>query len=110
MAAPNNRNLPAGAIPSYVCTGGGGAPLGYQQLTATQLASAIKLTVPPGAVLALIVGEVAAVRWRDDGVAPTASVGMLLPPNLLPWPYTSDLEAIEFIAATGSPLLNVSYY
>jgi hypothetical protein len=85
-------------------------PLGYQQLTATQLASAQKLTVPAGANVALISVEVAAVRWRDDGTAPTTSIGMYLPNGLAPFEYSGTLDAIEFIAATGSPLVNVSYY
>lgn len=110
MASPNNRNLPAGAIPSYLCTGGGAVPLGYQQLTAIQLETAQNLTVPAGAVLALLVAETEAVRWRDDGTAPTASIGMLLSAGLLPFVYTANLAAITFIAASAGAILNVSYY
>lgn len=110
MASPNNRNLPAGAIPAYLCTGGGVVPLGYQQLMAAELATAQNLSPPAGAVLALIVPEVEAVRWRDDGTAPTTTVGMLLSPGLLPFVYTADLSTIEFIAASSGAILNVSYY
>lgn len=81
--------------------------LGYQQITS--LTSSTALTVPAGASLALIVPETQNVRWRDDGVAPTASVGMLVPANSS-MSYDGDLKAIRFIAATSGAILNVSYY
>ena len=81
--------------------------LGYQQITS--LSSSTALTVPAGAALALIVPETQNVRWRDDGVAPTASVGMLVPANSS-MSYDGDLKAIRFIAATSGAILNVSYY
>jgi hypothetical protein len=95
-----------------------GQPLGYQQITATTLASATSLTVPANATFALINVEgtpgTDEVRYRDDGTKPTSSVGTLLngsgssgwPPFL----YAGDLTAIEFIAANGSPKLNISFY
>ena len=81
--------------------------LGYQQITS--LSSSTALTVPAGATLALIVPEAQNVRWRDDGVAPTASVGMLVPANSS-MSYDGDLKSIRFIAATSGAILNVSYY
>lgn len=81
--------------------------LGYQQITS--LSSSTALTVPAGATLALIVPETQNVRWRDDGVAPTATVGMLVPANSS-MSYDGDLKAIRFIAATSGAILNVSYY
>jgi len=85
-------------------------PLGYQQISASTLASATKLTVPAGANLALIRTEAASVRWRDDGTPPTASVGMIITDTDPVFEYSGDLSAIEFIALSGSPILNVSYY
>ena len=81
--------------------------LGYQQITS--LSSSTALTVPAGATLALIVPEAQNVRWRDDGAAPTATVGMLVPANSS-MSYDGDLKAIRFIAATSGAILNVSYY
>ena len=57
---------------------------GYQQIT--DLSSSVGLTVPTVTpeglngkpVFALIIAEGAPIRWRDDGTAPTASVGMPL--------------------------------
>lgn len=82
-------------------------PLGYQQLTS--LAGSTALTVPAGAVEAFIVCETQTVRWRDDGVAPTASVGMPLPVNAA-LPYVGKLSAFRLIETTASATCNVSYY
>ena len=81
--------------------------LGYQQITS--LSAAATLTVPAGATMALIVAETQAVRWRDDGTAPTSSVGMPLATGVS-LSYDGDLKAIRFIQQTASATLNVSYY
>lgn len=89
--------------------------LGYQQITT--LSSAQSLTVPVRDVnglsvkpsIALITPETQAVRWRDDGVAPTASVGMPLAAGVT-LQYDGDLTKIQFIEQTASAKLNISYY
>ena len=81
--------------------------LGYQQITS--LSASTQLTVPSGATMALIVAETQAVRWRDDGTAPTASVGMPLAVGTS-LSYDGDLKAIRFIQQAASATLNVSYY
>ena len=81
--------------------------LGYQQITS--LSASTALTVPTGATLALIVAETQAVRWRDDGTAPTASVGMPLATGVS-LSYDGNLTAIRFIQQTASAIINVSYY
>lgn len=82
-------------------------PRGYQQLTS--LAAAAGLTPPAGGAVALIQATGANVRWRDDGVDPTASVGMQLLAGKEIW-YTGDLSAVRCIEETASAKLNVSYY
>jgi hypothetical protein len=86
------------------------APLGYQQITASALATAQSLIVPVGAQVALISVDSAPVRWRDDGVSPTTSMGVALTNGLLPFEYSGNLQKIQFIAESGSPVLNISYY
>ena len=89
--------------------------LGYQQITS--LSSATSLTVPQVDLnglsckpsLALITAESQGVRWRDDGVAPTASVGMPLASGAT-LQYDGDLTKIRFIEQTASAKLNISYY
>ena len=89
--------------------------LGYQQIT--DLSAAVGLTVPTRdqtglsakASFALITPLTQTVRWRDDGVAPTASVGMPLAAGVT-LQYDGDLSRIRFIQTTASAELNVSYY
>lgn len=89
--------------------------LGYQQITSLSAASG--LTVPTLApdgsfqkpTFALIVAETQGVRWRDDGTAPTASVGMPLAAGV-PLQYDGDLNKIQFIEQAASAKLNISYY
>ena len=82
-------------------------PLGYQQIVG--LAASTALTVPTEATYAIITCENQIVRWRDDGVAPTASVGMQLSPNSSIW-YDASLSEIRFIQTAATATLNVSYY
>ena len=87
---------------------------GYQQLTVD---SAKNLTVPiltpdgtsSRAVFAIIVAEGAAVRWRDDNTAPTASIGMPLAIGV-PLQYDGDLNKVKFIQQAGTGIINISYY
>ena len=84
-------------------------PKGYQQIAAATLAASTALTPPVGSRIAQINVEAQAVRWRDDGVAPTATVGMLIPVGTT-FEYDGDLTAVRFIAATAGTILNVSFY
>ena len=86
--------------------------LGFQQITSLSSSTGLTLpTVPLGIMpkMAVIHCESQAVRWRDDGTAPTASVGMQLPVGgeLI---YDGDLNAIRFIEEVASAKLNVSFY
>jgi hypothetical protein len=89
--------------------------LGYQQITS--LSSSTGLTVPSTDLnglscrpaIAIITPETQAVRWRDDGVAPTASVGMPLAVGVT-LQYDGDISQIRFIEQTGSAKINISYY
>lgn len=88
---------------------------GYQQITS--LTAAAGLTVPTVTpeglngkpVFALIISEGAPVRWRDDGVAPTATVGMPLAVGV-PLQYDGDLNKIKFIQQSATAKINISYY
>lgn len=88
-------------------------PLGYIQITA--LSSAIGLgplvtVIPVNTVMCLISVEGAAVRWRDDGTPPTATVGMPLAVGQ-EFQYTvTDFTLIQFIQQAAGAILNVSFY
>ena len=94
---PGNSGVEPAALNCY----------GYQQIT--NLSAATGLTIPVGATVALIQAETQDVRWRDDGTAPTASVGMIIGAGTT-LPYTGNLSAIMLIQATASAKLNISYY
>jgi hypothetical protein len=104
----SSQASPGAGVPSWTA-GNNAKPLGYQQITT--LSSAQTLTVPAGATMALVKAETQAVRWRDDGTNPTATVGM---PLLATDPYlfvgVQQLAVIAFIEQTASAKLNISYY
>ncbi len=83
------------------------SPLGYQQIT--DVSGSTGLTVPAGSRLALVSCENQNVRWRDDGTAPTSTVGMLLSSGS-ELSYSANLERINFIEIAGGAELNISYY
>lgn len=82
--------------------------LGYQQITV--LTASTGLTVPAGAATAVVNVESQAVRWRDDGTAPTATVGMPLAAGSTYTFTISQLSVLRFIEQAVGAKLNVSYY
>lgn len=88
-------------------------PCGYQQFAAgvpdTVQALTVPTTAPQLPMLAIITPVTQAVRYRDDGTNPTASVGQYLAVNV-PFYYDGDLKAIRLISATAGAELNISYY
>lgn len=73
------------------------------------LTAATALTVPTGAVMAEICAEAQAVRYRDDGTAPTASVGIPIAAGAC-IQYVGPLADLKFIQEAASATLDVSYY
>lgn len=88
--------------------------LGYQQVNAAGTAATFNLTVPTNREnikprFAVIQAEAQALRYRDDGVDPTATVGMLIPSGTS-IDYTGDFNKIRLINATAGAIANISYY
>jgi hypothetical protein len=81
--------------------------VGYQPLGFVQMnpVAATLLTPPAGARVALI-NAVGALSWRDDGVAPTATIGMLVAAGGT-FQYAGNLFALQLISASA---VNISYY
>lgn len=85
-------------------------PLGYQQITDVSAAVGLSLVgAAANGVRALITATDQDVRWRDDGVNPTASVGMPLTAGST-LPYEGSLSAIRFIESAAGAKLNVTIY
>ena len=81
-------------------------PQGYYQITS--LSSAQSIAGGNGRV-ALIQCLDQNVRWRDDGTAPTTTVGMRLHAGESMW-YVGDVAKIQFIEEAASAELNITTY
>lgn len=56
-------------------------------------------------------GSTGAIRFRDDGIAPTTVIGMRIPANTLPYFYQGDLHRLQFIAdsTAGNADVQITY-
>lgn len=87
-------------------------PLGYCQLTSIDTAAALSACsggIPSGATYAIVTAEAQAVRWRDDAVNPTTSVGMPVAVGA-PFFYAGTLSKFRVISSTAGAKLDVSFY
>lgn len=88
---------------------------GYQQITGLNTVKGLDVPVVDvngfriGPVVAIITVESQGVRWRDDGVDPTATVGMPISPGVT-LQYDGDLGKIKFIQQSNGAIINVAYY
>jgi gentisate 1,2-dioxygenase len=96
-------------IPVRASLRGTDYPLGYQRV-AINTVSASGLTPPAGTRVALIQAEGANIRYRDDGVAPTAAVGNRLLNAGTAQEHSGTLSAVQLIAEGAGAFLNISYY
>lgn len=92
-------------------------PCGYQQIAAGGADTAVGLTIPANTIQGanqmptqcIITPIAQAIRWRDDGVNPTTTVGMPQVVNV-PFTYTGDLKNFKMISSTAGAEVNISYY
>lgn len=82
--------------------------LGYVQVTG--LSAATALTIPAGTALVLVIPQTQAVRWRDDGTSPTASVGYPLAVGSELRYDGANMGALKFIEQAASAAINVTFY
>ena len=83
-------------------------PVGFQTIAGA--AAATGLTVPDGAVRALIDVEDNSCRWRDDGTDPTTTVGMLLAAADPLLDYRGDIATIKLIELASAAEINITYF
>lgn len=87
-------------------------PLGYCQLTSIDAAVGLASCsggIPAGASYAIVTAEAQAVRWRDDAVNPTTTVGMPVAVGA-PFFYSGTLSKFRVISQTAGGKLDVSFY
>ena len=92
-------------------------PLGYRQLTVG--ATVVDLAdatggIPAGAKRAVCVVDADDIRWRDDAVAPTSSVGMLAADgaasDTFELPSLESINGFRAIRVSTDATLNILYY
>ncbi|MEI6513646.1 MAG: hypothetical protein WCO51_10290 [bacterium] len=83
-------------------------PCGYRNFSLGSTATGIP-NLPADAIMAIIHVEGISCRWRDDGIAPSASVGMPLT-SITPFTYFGDLSALSFISSGGTVNISLSLY
>jgi hypothetical protein len=93
------------------------APMGFEQVTVStdSIGFTAATYAPTGAVpadMAVVVVESAAIRYRDDGPAPTSTVGVpIAAAGAITVCGTKPIRSIRFIRSGGSDAtLSVSYY
>jgi hypothetical protein len=88
-------------------------PLGYCQLTSlgsSTLLSTCSGGIPTGANVVILKAEAQALRWRDDGTAPTSSAGMPIATADAPFVYVGQPSKLRFIEQTSGGKLNAAFY
>lgn len=89
-------------------------PLGCSQILNATLATATKIVLPtpvpgmsPGFAIVQVQGG--NIRWKDDGVAPTATVGLTLVQGQ-ELDYIGDATMLQMISSSGTPIVDVCVY
>jgi hypothetical protein len=94
-----------GAIPGPLVV------LGYCQLSVTTSVSISTCSggVPSGAAIAYVTTEGNAIRYRDDGTAPTTSVGVpvAVGAQLI---YSGNVAALQIVAQAGTAVVDIGFY
>lgn len=82
--------------------------LGYVQITG--LSASTGLTIPAGTTLILITPQAQAIRWRDDGIAPTAAIGYPLAVGGELQYSSSGMASLRFIEQVAGSTINVTFF
>ena len=83
----------------------GTSPLGVIQATGLSPSAALS-PIPAGATSMVVCVETQGVRWRDDGTAPTASVGMPIAAGQCAAFHEPNLSLIKFIYQVSGEIID----
>jgi hypothetical protein len=79
---------------------------GYFQVTSLDT---VKGVPGPGGSGALLQAEDQVVRYRADGVDPTADIGMMIAAGETIW-FAGDLSKLRFIQGAATAILNITTF
>lgn len=105
------RLLLAIALAATAISTANAASMGYQQATSLSTSTAGPLpSVPSGPVGSFLLSvENSGIRWRDDGTAPTSTVGQPVSAGSALC-YGNDPHAVQVIGQTAGATIDVTYY
>ena len=88
--------------------------LGYAQLVGVAVSTGFAAinggSIPDGTEFVEVTVSDQVVRWRGDGVAPTAAIGMPLPVGATRFFTQQQLAAVRFIEQDAGAELNCTFY
>lgn len=101
-------NLFQNPVPTFSMMNGWYKSLGYSQVNVSGAAVGVGV-VPSDTIMTLITIDGGDIRFRDDGVNPTASVGMKVDKGGV-IKYDADPSTLKFINVSAAASVNVTFY
>lgn len=84
--------------------------LGYTQVAAGGADVAYTPVVPAGTEYIEVIASAQAIRWRADGVAPSATVGMPVAAGVPVIFFFQSLTQLQLIAQVAGAALDITFY
>lgn len=109
-AIPGDASFPLNIRPGPI------NPAGYCQLAVTTVVQTSTCSggIPAGANYAVVCNEGTAARWRDDGTAPTTTVGNILGTGTATAPicaaFSTTFSTLQWVAESGTATLDITFY
>lgn len=105
----NTQLGPLEAVPVWEVGTDGATSLGYMQIPLSTTVATVLDNAPDGATMVVMKVEGGGMRYRDDGVSPTATVGMPLASGEAVT-YDATLNQLSLIAQDDGAICNITFY